>query len=146
MRINKNIFCIWSGDNEMSDSRKKCLDLIQKESKVQVELISPKNINYWIKEPLHTAYEYLSLTHKADYLRAYLMKHYGTGYADIKPMYFDWNPYFEFLENSKFEFIGYSENNPKHVASSQKEIQLSFNHLCGCCHFIFKQNSVFANK
>jgi hypothetical protein len=146
MTIDKNIFCIWSGDNEMSDSRKRCLDSIQKNSNVKIELITPKNLSSWIIEPIHESYEYLSLTHKADYLRAYLMKHYGTGYADIKPMHFDWNPYFDFLENSQFEFIGYAENHPNHVASTKHEIQSSFYNLCGCCHFIFKKGSSFANK
>ena len=36
------------------------------------------------EHPLHPAYEYLSETHKADYMRTYCMNFYGGGYADIK--------------------------------------------------------------
>jgi hypothetical protein len=133
--------------NEMSDNRKKCIELIKTNSNVKLELITPENISSWIKDPLHESYDYLSLTHKADYLRAYLMKHYGSGYCDIKPVYFDWNPYFDILENnSQFDFIGYSERHPDHIASDKEEIKWSYMSLCGCCHFIFKENTVFATK
>ncbi len=142
--IPRRIFCIWSGDNEMSDNRKKCLELIRQNSQTVVDLVTPANLSDWIKDPLHDSYDYLSLTHKADYLRCYLMYHYGSGYCDIKPIFFSWQPYFDILENSFFDFIGYSELSPLHIASDIKEIQSSYSRLCGCCHFIFKPKSSFA--
>lgn len=142
----RQLFCIWSGDNKMSDVRLRCLDSIIKNAKIPVYLITPDNINNFISPvfPLHEAYEYLSLTHKADYLRAYLMHVHGSGYTDIKQIYFDWNPYFEQLENEpSYLFNGYTEACSAHIASNIPMIQNAYKNLVGCGHFIFKANSIF---
>lgn len=146
MSIPQHIFCIWSGENEMSDNRKKCLTLISDSSGVPVQLISPKNLNSWIKPefPLHQTYDLLSLTHKADYLRAYLMHHYGGGYTDIKATVFNWISYFQLLEQyQRMFFIGYKEPDPAFIATDDPEIRNNFFQLCGVCHFIFRPNTIF---
>jgi len=55
---------------------------------------------YILEHPLHEAYEYLSETHKADYLRTYFMHFYGGGYSDIKRSSGSWLKAFDDLENS----------------------------------------------
>jgi hypothetical protein len=76
--MNKTLFLIWFGGLEnMSANRKKCLDSIYQHAGVDIVLITEDNLNHWLVEPLHPAFEYLSLTHKADYLRSYLMHFYG---------------------------------------------------------------------
>ena len=59
---------------------------------MKVLLITPNNLNDYIvkDDPLPEAYNYLSLVHKADYLRTYFMYHYGGGYADIKRYQHSW--------------------------------------------------------
>lgn len=146
MNIPKRIFCIWSGNNEMSEDRAKCLDLIQQKSGVSVELVTGANLAKWIKPgfPLHETYEHLSLTHKADYLRAYLMHHYGGGYSDIKPNGFNWNSYFDLLDQHPDKlFIGYREPDPAFIVTDDDNIRNNFYNLCGVCHFIFRSNTNF---
>lgn len=147
MKLNNNqfkiIYCFWFGD-KMSEARFNCLSSITKNSKVEVKIITEKNLNVYIldKCPLHLGFQYLSSTHKSDYLRSYFMYYYGGGYTDIKQCEFDWNPYFDYLLSTDYEFIGYSENNPKHV--SNPSLKHCFNELAGPTQFIFKENSNFA--
>ena len=51
-----------------------------------IELVTPANLNDWVVagHPLHPAYNDLSLVHRSDYLRAYLLHHHGGGYCDLK--------------------------------------------------------------
>lgn len=55
-----------------------------------IVLITPNNLANYVKEPLHEAFSYLSLTHKADYLRCYFMHYFGGGYTDIKAHFKSW--------------------------------------------------------
>lgn len=145
--MNKNIFCIWSGSNEMSNNRKNCLQSIIDNSGCDVIIINPENLHQFdIKSsPIHPAYNFLSLTHKSDYLRAYLMHHYGFGYTDIKHINFNWQQYFDLLENSDAMFIGYAEQRPNDIASSEENIKQAYKSLCGCGHFIFKPKTEFTS-
>lgn len=148
MIAQEKIFCIWSGNNTMSDNRRLCLDSIITNSGVKVELINPTSLTKFVqsKYPIHEAYEYLSFTHKADYLRAYLMHHHGGGYCDIKFINFKWTPYFQILNNSNSLFIGYQEMANEHIASDDPSIRNRFFELCGVCHFIMKPYSDFTTQ
>lgn len=143
-----NIFCIWSGNNDMSDNRKKCLYSIIKNSGCDINLITPYNLKNYVvnNHPIHPAYEYLSLTHRADYLRVYLMYHYGGGYSDIKLNNFDWTFFFDKLKNSDKQFIGYREQSKDSIASNDPNVRNSYHYLPGVVYFIFKQQSIFAKK
>lgn len=105
------IYCLWTGENEMSSNRKECLESFIKTSECEVILITTKNLHEYILPdvPLHPAYEYLSQTHKADYLRTYLMHFYGGGYSDIKKTTGSWKKYFEELKQSEYWICGYAE-------------------------------------
>ena len=48
--------------------------------------MTPANLQDWVVagHPLHPAYNDLSLVHRSDYLRAYLLHHHGGGYCDLK--------------------------------------------------------------
>ncbi|APF40412.1 hypothetical protein BHE16_04605 [Neomicrococcus aestuarii] len=82
----QRIFVLWTGDNEMSDNRKRSLDHLTENFSAEVTLVTPSNLNEWVvsTHPLHPAYEKLSLIHRSDYLRAYLAYHHGGGYVDLK--------------------------------------------------------------
>ena len=144
--LENNLFCIWSGNNKMSDNRKKCLESIYVNSGCKVLLIDKLNIDNYIKAdyPLHKSYEYLSFTHQADYLRAYLMYHYGGGYTDIKYNNTNWNKYFQLLNQSNKQFFGYAEISPSHIASKSAIIKQHYHKLAGIIHFVFKKQSQFA--
>jgi len=124
----------------MSENRQKCLKSIYDNSGSEVILIDKTNIADWASsDDFHPAYNLLSCTHKADYLRCYLMHRYGGGYSDIKYCNFDWKVHFSSLElNNGFLMSGYSERSPFDIASDQQLVRNSYRDLPGMCQFIFK--------
>lgn len=106
------IYCVWTGDNAMSKNRQEGLaDIKKKNPGIEVRLVTPSNIEHYIlpETPLHPAYEHLSLVHRSDYLRGYLLHHHGGGYCDIKRIQQPWSAAFNRLEASTKWFLGYTE-------------------------------------
>ena len=89
----KVIFVLWLGDEQINETRQQAINNMPK----WTILITKDNIsNYILPDyPLHPAYNYLSTIHKSDYLRCYLMHHYGGGYSDVKSTNFAWDKAFE---------------------------------------------------
>lgn len=138
--IDRKIYCFWFGQ-EMSENRKKCYQTILDNSGVEVVLITEKNLENFIipDKPIHDGFPYLSDVGKSDYLRPYFMHYYGGGYTDIKQTYFDWNKYFDFLDNSDLECIGYREKQPNHI--HYLPAQKYYESLIGCGSYIHKKGS-----
>src|SRR5882762_5613921 len=90
------IFCAWTDSNPMSPKRSQALFSIFSRTGCPVAFLTSQTYKAWevSGQPMHPAYDFLSATHKADYLRMYLMHHYGGGYTDIKHTAKDWNPFF----------------------------------------------------
>lgn len=110
----RNLYCFWFGDG-MSENRRKCFRSIVKHSGVKVSLVTQNTLTEYITAPLHEGFQYLSPTHKSDYLRSYFMYYYGGGYTDIKECGFNWNFYFDELEMSDKDFIGSRESSEKDI-------------------------------
>lgn len=140
--MNKVLYCFWFGPS-MSDDRKKCFQSIIDNCGVPVVLVTEYNLHSFIlaKYPLHPGFKYLSATHKSDYLRSYFMHVYGGAYSDIKQCNFNWNNYFEILQNSDKFFIGYQELLPIDIAYSPAAS--SYSELVGNGSFIFKKQTFF---
>lgn len=85
-------FVVWTGDNPLTENRARNLEVIRSRIGLPVELVTPSTIGDWLVggEPLHPAYEHLSLIHRSDYLRGYLMHHHGGAYLDIKAPLQSW--------------------------------------------------------
>lgn len=149
--INKVIYCFWTGNNEMSYNRKRCLDSMNK-SEFPIILITSKNLESYthIDFPLHPGYEYLSLTHKSDYLRCYFMHHYGGGYCDIKEINTSWNGAFKDIEDPNCHVNGYQEIGPTGVAPVGGELysvlKQNYKSLIGCGSFICKPKTIFTHE
>lgn len=143
----RTIFCLWTGPEIMSENRLKALWSIFKNTGRPVALITQNTLDQWVLPdyPLHPAYQYLSSTHKSDYLRCYLMHHYGGGYADIKHTTANWEPFFAQLEASSEQLaLGYTElpNGMPHLNGTLgDEIREAHAELIGLCAFIFKANT-----
>jgi hypothetical protein len=108
------IYCFWTGTNEMSDNRQICLEQLKHTSECEVVLVTRENLQDYIlpENPLHPAYEFLSETHKADYLRTYFMNFHGGGYSDIKKTTGSWKQHFADLSNNDTYWLcGYPEVN-----------------------------------
>jgi hypothetical protein len=105
------ICCFWTGDNVITPKRLENLEQLKSVSGCTVHLIQKNDVmNYILKDnPLHPAYEYLSETHKADYLRTYFMHFYGGAYSDIKSTSGSWVESYNNLINSNYWICGYME-------------------------------------
>jgi hypothetical protein len=94
--------------------------------------------------PFHPAFEFLSETHKADYLRMYFMHYYGGGYADIKKQTSSWSESYNKLINTHLIGIGYQEMDKSGIA--YLPVAEYWQSLIGNCSYIFKPNTYFTRK
>jgi hypothetical protein len=135
------IFCFWTGDNPMSETRKECLSSMANTTESQIILVTPETLpRYILKEhPLHPAYPYLSAVHRADYLRTYFMHFYGGGYADIKHQMGSWRHAFETFSMFKWVY-GYHEIGQSAVCGPP-DVQSRWKQTIGLCAFICRPNT-----
>jgi len=145
------IFCMWTGDNPMSTDRIQALWSIFNNTGCPVIFVNKYNLSEWIhpEYPLHPAFEFLSSTHKSDYLRCYFMHHYGGGYTDIKQTTKKWGVFFDQLKNSSRLALGYQElaHGIPHLNNLLgDEIRKNHMDVIGLCSFIFKKNSSITSK
>lgn len=112
------IYCFWTGNNPMSEQRKKCLQDSIEISKCKIVLVTLQNLHEYIlnEHPVHPAYHYLSETHKSDYLRTYFANFHGGGYMDVKRTLGPWDCCFEELRNSDKWIYGYAMDGDGHIA------------------------------
>ncbi|MFM9108751.1 MAG: hypothetical protein ACKOWF_18855 [Chloroflexota bacterium] len=140
------VYCCWTGDNPLPPLREQALWTIRECAGTPVELVTPANLSRYIVEPLHPAYHLLSLTHRSDYLRAYLMHHHGGGYTDLKFQSFAWTPWFELLDATPWAyFCGCREHTASYIPHREPftGMEESFLELCGQIHFLFRPLTVF---
>ena len=85
------VFAVQFGKN-ISNNRLAALNSLISNIAVPYILITDNNYKSFVlgNYPLHEAWNYLSGVHKSDYLRCYLLHHYGGGYHDIKYRNKDW--------------------------------------------------------
>ncbi|MGJ6980385.1 hypothetical protein ACSDQ9_07625 [Aestuariimicrobium soli] len=143
VEVPRRIFVCWTGDNPLTPNRERALASLRAVAEVPVEVVSPATLDAWIVPgaPVHEAYEHLSLVHRSDYLRAYLMHHHGGGYSDLKPARHSWLPAFDAMdETPDAMMLGYPEVDGLAVAASPeplgRELRQHHTHLPGMCAFI----------
>jgi hypothetical protein len=144
--IKKMIFCFWTGTNEMSAGRKAAYDEFIAKCGCPVQLVNPGNIKEFLlpDKPLHPGYEYLSETHKSDYLRTYFMHFIGGGYQDIKVPGGDWNRAFDELINDESKFLnGYHEPNQWGVTVADDSVKALWKELPGNGAYIVRPMTEF---
>jgi hypothetical protein len=73
----------WTGSNPLPDILALCRASVVRHNGADFKIIvvTPENLREYV-DP-HPAYEYLSLVHRADYLRLYLLHQYGGIYLDM---------------------------------------------------------------
>lgn len=138
-------FVLWTGDNPMSSDRAAALESIYKYLQVPVALVGAHNLHEWVlpDHPLHPAYPHLSVVHRSDYLRVYLLHHYGGGYTDIKHSAYSWQPFFEQLNaDPDMWAIG----GPEHPTMGTPFGRAHHSELIGNCHYIFKPRSPITSE
>jgi hypothetical protein len=118
-RLPRQVFCFWTGENDLTPARQASLQVMREVIAADVRLITPDNLAEIVvaSSPLHPAYEHLSLTHRSDYLRAYVTHHHGGGYSDIKEPTSTWLASFEAMDADPEAWItGYPEHNSLWIA------------------------------
>ena len=147
------IFCAWTGSNPLTANRAEALLSIYRETGCPVMFLNNATLRRWEKPdaPFHPAFEFLSETHRADYLRCYLMHFYGGGYTDLKHTAKSWSAAFELLRASpRAVGIGYQELGPQSVAPCGEPLESILREnaakLIGNCAYIFRKNSAFTTR
>jgi len=143
------IVCFWTGTNPMSEARRKCYEsMCTVFSDCTLLLITPSNLASYIlpEYPLHEAYQYLSETHKADYLRTYFMHFYGGGYSDIKQPSRSWRQAFEDMRNNPTMVLnGYHEEDEGCIAGDASVKQF-WKQLAGNGCYIVRPRTAFTTQ
>jgi len=148
------LYCIWAGTNPMSPNRKRSIQAIREKNKgLEVEMVTPDNLkNYVLPEhPLHPAYEFLSLVHKSDYLRAYLMHYYGGGYCDIKVPKCSWTDIIIAMNNSENIWVqGFQELSSRMCAQIDgqmgKHVRRHFCEIVGTSGFLVRPQTALTRE
>lgn len=80
--LHRVVWVCWTGHNPMPAHLRLCLQSIRRNAGLPVILVTPANLLQYVPEP-HPVYPFLHLAHRADYLRCYLLHHYGGIYLDV---------------------------------------------------------------
>lgn len=151
--VPSRIFCLWTGDNPLSVQRLKSLERMRKmHCDVPIVLVTHENLNEWVlpDHPIHPAYQNLSLVHRSDYLRAYLLHHHGGAYADIKTPLHSWAALFELFSDEDLWFAGYPERSTQWVAHLPRDLGRDLRHyyriVPGGCSFIVRPHTHLSHE
>ncbi len=150
------IFFMWPGDDQIPMDRVAEIISILSNSRCAGVFVDHRNYHKWElpEAPFHPALPYLSQTNKSDYLRIYLMHHYGGGYTDVKFTYKPWDQAFETLRNSEAMALGYPISSASQVAMNPNfentaELALYKEHyhrFIGHVAFIFKPQTPLTQR
>jgi len=99
----------------MSDNREKSFRNLKRAVGVPVRLYLRDSLPLVPAFPLHPAFEYLSETHKSDYMRVYTMHVHGGGYSDVKNTKGTWEHAFRGMRDDNVWINGYRELSPYDV-------------------------------
>ena len=134
----------------MSRQRRQCLDNMIETTECEVVLVTKGTLRNFLcpSHPLHTAYLSLTETHRADYLRAYFLFHYGGGYSDIKFQTGSWAACFRSMQaHQELMGIGYREvpgGVPLHLKTpSGTPLSACWRELIGNGAYIFRRDTDF---
>ncbi len=104
------VWCFWY-DGQMNENRIRSFEMMKTHLGVPLCLVTKNNLHQFILPdfPLHPAFDWLSDVHKSDYLRIYLLHHYGGGWHDIKPTQLSYKPVWDEFTNPEVYFVGKPE-------------------------------------
>lgn len=104
------IWCYWAGGS-MNENRHLSFNTLVDNIQVPVFLINKDNLHQirLPKHPFHPAFPYLSAVHQSDYIRIYLLHHYGGGWHDIKATEVSYKEVWSEFENPNIYLIGRQE-------------------------------------
>jgi hypothetical protein len=139
------IWCFWY-NGQMNETRTRSFDLMKSNLGVPLCLITKDNINEFILPdfPLHPAFQWLSDVHKSDYMRIYLLHHYGGGWHDIKPTKVNFQHVWDVFNDPEVYFVGRPEikGGPAQVSDIQgRWMPDHWPDLVGCGWWVGRPNT-----
>lgn len=141
------IFGIWADSSvPISPNRQAAINQLHTRPGVEFKLITEANLYEYVlpDHPLHEGYMYLTGIHRSDYLRWYLMHHYGGGYADIKNPTGSWVEAFKEMEDPDVWVNGYAESDPRHVHSAAGNVD--YKRMLGNGSFICRPGTPYTTE
>lgn len=115
------VWCYWEG-SAMNENRKKSFQYLTRNIGVPVFLVTRENLDHLIRDdhPLHPAFPFLSVVHRSDYIRAYLLHYYGGGWHDIKATEVSFADCWKYFKDPNIYLIGRPEtpNGPAKVTDA----------------------------
>lgn len=151
--VPRRIFVVWTGPNDLTPNRQRGLDSIREHNPdLDVVLVTERNLDDWLVpgHPLHPSYEHLSLNHRSDHLRAYLLHHHGGGYVDVKSIRGSWSPAFDRLDRSDAWLVGYTELRFDMVAKIPgqlgRDLVKASTQVFGCGSFVSRARTPFTDE
>jgi len=156
--VNKCVFVCWFGgylnkNSKMSLNRFGAFKSMIENIKIPIILITDNSYKSFEKSEykIHEAFEYLSATHKSDYMRVYMLLHYGGGYSDIKYYTKSWDNLWndeDWLNNDNLWIYGARELDPQWIGYPKGEqyIQQYYNDLITMNSIICKKNNHFIKE
>eukprot|EP00123_Amoebidium_parasiticum_P016698 comp23549_c2_seq1/m.39750 comp23549_c2_seq1/g.39750 ORF comp23549_c2_seq1/g.39750 comp23549_c2_seq1/m.39750 type:complete len:372 (-) comp23549_c2_seq1:865-1980(-) len=107
--VPRNVFVAWFGAG-MVGPRYEAYKSILARLGVNVTVVNEMNLSQFSlrENPMHPAVfgNYLARNHVVDYVRAYLLHHYGGGFHDIKPASKSWKPHFDAFNDPGVWMVG----------------------------------------
>lgn len=150
-RVPSVVYVLWTGSNPLTPARERGLASIRAHNPdLDVVLVTPENLADLVVEghPIHPAYEHLSLVHRSDYLRAYLMHHHGGVYSDVKETDSGWAHVVERInDTSDVWVIGYPEVSSATAGGRDRrlgpDLRRHFSSLVGFGTFVVRPGTPF---
>lgn len=149
----RRVFVLWTGSNELTSNRRRNFEQLRGRIGVPVELVSAETMDSWLVpgHPLHPAYKDLSLVHRSDYLRAYLMHHHGGGYIDLKAPVTSWRAAFDRAEADPSAWVtAYPESSATAAARFPgpmgRDIAVHWTRLVGTGAMIVRSHTPFTGE
>lgn len=125
--VKKVVYMCWFSHSDYTPafSVRRFNALISLITNIGVPVILITKDNYKIFEhkdyPIHEGFKYLSGNHKSDYMRAYMLYHYGGGYHDIKFREHSWKDEWNKFIDPNIWMIGNRETNKDAIAYAPGE-------------------------
>jgi hypothetical protein len=117
---------------------------------VPVLMITQENFPKLIRDgdSIHEGFNYLSANHKSDYVRAYMLHHYGGGYHDVKFRKLSWEKMWKKFGDEKVWIISRREKHPKWVGHppGQKHIRKHFRKLGTMSWVILRDHTPYSQE
>jgi hypothetical protein len=140
--VPRMVWCIWFGP-PMTGKRLEGFNIMQQNLQMPIKLVTQDNVQQFEipKHPLHPLFWHLTRTHKSDYLRHYLMHHYGGGYTDIKPRSNPWTAAdYAVFDDESVWMNGVHEKHIEWVAGNSS-VQRAYSELASNCGFIMRPHT-----